>query len=93
MPDLRQAAAALRYRDGMKAPVMVAKGKGLLAEEIVRRATEAGIFVHRSAELVTLLMQLDLDERIPPALYRAVAEVLVWVQRLDAGLEPLPQDR
>ena len=83
MPDLRQVAAALRYREGMKSPVLMAKGRGLVAEQILRRAREAGIYVHESAELVALLMQVDLDERIPPSLYRAVAEILVWVYQLD----------
>lgn len=85
MADLRQATAALRYLEGMKAPVLVAKGRGLVAEEILRRAKEAGVYVHESPELVALLMQIDLDERIPPALYRAVAEILVWVYQLDRG--------
>lgn len=69
----------------MKAPVLVAKGRGLVAEEILRRARQAGVYVHESPELVALLMQIDLDERIPPALYRAVAEILVWVYQLDRG--------
>jgi len=85
MADLRQTAAALRYREGMKVPVLVAKGRGLVAEEIVRRAKEAGVYVHESPELVSLLMHIDLDERIPPSLYRAVAEILVWVYQLDRG--------
>ncbi len=93
MANLRQAAAALRYREGMRAPVLVAKGRGLVAEQIVRRAKEAGVYVHESAELVGLLMQVDLDERIPPSLYRAVAELLVWIYRLEHGgaTPPLPQ--
>lgn len=86
----RLAAAALRYREGMRAPVLVAKGRGRMAEEIVRRAREAGVFVHESSELVGMLMQLDLDERIPPELYRAVAEILVWAYRLDRGLPAGP---
>ena len=85
MADLRQAAAALRYREGMKSPVLVAKGRGLVAEQILRRAREAGIYVHESADLVALLMQVDLDQRIPPSLYRAVAEILVWVHQLERG--------
>ena len=85
MPDLRQTVAALRYKNRMEAPVLVAKGRGLVAEEILRRAGEAGVYVHQSAELVGLLMQVDLDERIPPALYRAVAEVLAWVYKLEHG--------
>jgi len=90
MVNLRQAAAALRYREGMDAPVLVAKGRGLVAEQIVRRAKEAGVYVHESAELVGLLMQVDLDERIPPSLYRAVAELLVWIYRLENGSTSAP---
>lgn len=81
--ELRQAAAALRYRGALVAPMLVAKGQGLLAEEIIRRAKEAGVYVHSSPELVGLLMQIDLDERIPPQLYSAVAEVLAWVWQLE----------
>jgi flagellar biosynthesis protein len=76
-------AVALRYGEGDPAPVVVAKGRGLVADEIVRRAREAGIFVHDSRELVALLMQVDLDARIPPALYLAVAELLAWLARVD----------
>lgn len=78
-------AVALRYAEGDAAPVVVAKGRGLVAEEIVRRAREAGIFVHDSRELVALLMQVDLDARIPPTLYLVVAELLAWLARVDRG--------
>jgi flagellar biosynthesis protein len=80
-----RSAVALRYADGDAAPTVVAKGRGLVADEIVRRAQEAGVFVHDSRELVALLMQLDLDERIPPALYVAVAELLAWLAAVDRG--------
>jgi len=39
--------------------------------------------VHNSPDLVKLLMQVNLDEQIPPQLYLAVAEVLAWLYRLD----------
>lgn len=84
-PDPPRTAVALRYADGDAAPVVVAKGRGLVADEIVRRAQEAGVFVHDSRELVALLMQVDLDERIPPALYVAVAELIAWLARVDHG--------
>jgi flagellar biosynthesis protein len=64
----------------------VAKGRGAVAEEIVRRARDAGVFVHESSDLVALLMQVDLDQRIPPALYVAIAELLAWLSRVDSGL-------
>lgn len=83
--DRRQHAVALTYEAKDGAPRVTAKGSGRIAEEIISRAREAGVFVHESPELVSLLMQVDLDERIPPALYAAVAEVLAWIYRLEQG--------
>ena len=81
--DPNSTAVALAYREGQIAPKVVAKGRGLIAEEIIKRAKEAGIYVHESSELVALLMQVDLDDRIPPQLYVAVAELLAWLYRLE----------
>jgi flagellar biosynthesis protein len=81
--DAPGTAVALSYQQGDAAPRVVAKGRGLIADEIVARAREAGVFVHESPELVGLLMQVDLDTRIPPQLYVAVAELLAWVYRLE----------
>ncbi len=90
-PELR-AAVALTYGSGDGAPRVVARGRGLLAEEIIRRANENEVFVHQSTELVALLMQVELDREIPPSLYTAIAELLAWLYRLDAGLSPaLPE--
>ena len=85
-PDPRQLAIALAYRTGQSAPKVVAKGRGLLAETIIQRAKEAGVYVHESPELVSLLMQVDIDQHIPPELYRAVAELLAWIYRLEHGV-------
>lgn len=81
----RALALALAYAPGDLAPKVVAKGKGLIAEEIIRRAREAGVFVHESPELVTLLMQSNLDDHIPPQLYVAIAELLAWIYKLEKG--------
>jgi flagellar biosynthesis protein len=90
-PDPREVAVALAYRAGQAAPQVVAKGRGLIAETIISEARAHGIYVHKSAELVSLLMQVDLDQHIPPQLYRAVAEVLAWLYKLEAGAAlPLP---
>ena len=78
-----QNAVALAYNTNQAAPVVVAKGSGLIAEAIISRARESGVFVHESKELVSLLMQVELDQQIPPALYRAVAELLAWLYRID----------
>lgn len=87
-PD--HAAVALVYREGQSAPQVVAKGNGLIAEAIIARAREAGVYVHESPELVSLLMRVDLDQHIPPQLYVAVAELLAWLYRVEQGLTAPP---
>lgn len=89
--EARQAAVALAYHAGQAAPKVVAKGCGLIAETIIARARESGVYVHESPELVSLLMQVDLDQRIPPQLYVAIAELLAWLYRLERG-EATPAD-
>ena len=85
----RALAVALAYAPGDAAPRVVAKGKGLIAEEIINRAKSHGVYVHESPELVTLLLQVDLDEHIPPQLYVAVAELLAWLYRIEEkGIMP-----
>lgn len=83
----RQAAVALAYRSDGAAPTVVAKGRGLLAQTIIERARECGVYVHESPELVSLLMQVDLDQHIPPELYLAVAELLAWLYRMERSGE------
>jgi flagellar biosynthesis protein len=76
-------AVALAYQTGDAAPKIVAKGRGLIADEIISRAKEHGVFVHESKELVSLLMKVELDQDIPPALYRVVAELLAWLYHIE----------
>ena len=84
-PPSRQMAVALAYRNGDAAPKVVASGRGLIAQAIIERARENGVFVHESEELVSMLMQVELDQHIPPQLYLAVAELLAWLYRLERG--------
>lgn len=85
--DNRQSAVALSYADKTKAPVVVAKGYGVVAESIMREARANGLYVHASADLVKLLMQVDMDQQIPPQLYLAVAELMAWIYRLEGDAE------
>lgn len=83
--DPKRSAVALAYKETDAAPRVVAKGRGLIADEIIAKAREHGVFVHESPELVGLLMQIDLDDRIPPQLYAAIAEILAWLYSLENG--------
>lgn len=82
MKDRGPSAAALEYRAGEdEAPRVTALGRGAMAERIIAAARAAGVPVREDAALVELLLRLDLDERIPPELYRAVAEILAFLYR------------
>lgn len=80
----RQVAVALKYvMHEDPAPRVVAKGRGALAEAIVRLAKAHGVPVHPDRDLAEVLDRLDLDAFIPPELYRALAEVLAYVYRMN----------
>jgi len=81
-------AVALAYGAGAPAPVVVASGKGTIAEQIIQLAKDNGVYVHESKELVALLMDIDLDQEIPATLYRVVAELLSWLYQIEAALPP-----
>ncbi len=93
--DRRLRAVAISYdeKDAAEglAPRIVATGAAAIAETIIARARESGVPVHESRELVAALMNFDLDQRIPPALYVAVAEVLTWVYQLEHQLDSIPK--
>lgn len=80
-------AIALAYSQSDCAPRVVAKGKGRIAEQIIEKARENGIYVHESAEMVALLTQVDIDQNIPAELYLAVAELLAWLYKLENNPE------
>ncbi|KGP80906.1 EscU/YscU/HrcU family type III secretion system export apparatus switch protein [Paenibacillus sp. UMB7766-LJ446] len=84
-PDLiSKKAVALKYVPGeSEAPVVVAKGRGKVAEAILDKAKENGVPVQEDAALVEVLSKLDLDEQIPSELYQLVAEVLTYIYRAD----------
>jgi flagellar biosynthesis protein len=82
-PDERQKAIALKYdHEAGKAPLIVAKGMGEIAEQIIKLAEEHDIHIHESPELVEVLIRLELGDEIPESLYRAIAEVIAFAYSL-----------
>ena len=75
-------AVALRYTADLPAPVVVASGRGLLAEAIARAARENGVTIVHDAGLVDALITVDLGALVPEELYAAVAEVLAFAMHL-----------
>ena len=77
-------AAALAYdRSKDAAPRVSARGKGVIAERILDLAREHGVPIKEDPALAQVLSRLDIDEQIPVELYRAVAEILAFVYRLN----------
>lgn len=84
MSDRKRKAASLAYRpESDAAPRVTASGRGSVAERIVQVAREAGVPVHEDPALAEVLSKLDPGEEIPPETYRAVAEVLAFLYRVD----------
>jgi flagellar biosynthesis protein len=76
-------AIALQYKPGdQAAPRVVAKGQGVIAEQIIALAEENGVHIHESPELVELLIRLQVGDEIPETLYRAIAEVIAFAYSL-----------
>lgn len=84
----RKKAAALKYdHEKNKAPVVSAKGQGLIAEEIIRRAKEHGIEIREDPNLVEALSKVELYTEIPESLYKAVALILAEVYKINEKLK------
>jgi flagellar biosynthesis protein len=82
--DKSPKAVALKYdRAKDKAPRVIAKGRGDIAEKIIEIAKEHDVPLYEDKNLIQILEALDLETEIPPELYRAVAEVLAFIYRLN----------
>jgi flagellar biosynthesis protein len=83
--DVHRRAAALGYdSETDEAPRLLAKGAGELADRIIELAKEHGIPIREDRDLVAVLARLDLDQEIPAELYKAVAELLAFVYRVNS---------
>jgi flagellar biosynthesis protein len=89
----RKKAVAMKYQPGVdgkrtEAPVVLAKGAGLIAEKILRLAEESGVYIHEDADMVEILAGLEVGSEIPEELYEAVAKVLALVYKLNRKKMP-----
>lgn len=82
-PVARKTAVALSYTKGEEAPKIVATGKGLVAERIIEQAQEYDVPLYEDGKLASTLSALEIGDMIPPELYEVVAEILVFVDKMD----------
>lgn len=88
---MRKKAAALKYdMESGKVPQVVAKGRGKIAERIIELAKENGVTIKEDPNLVEMLSTLDIYQEIPESLYKAVAEILAELYKIN---NKLPQKK
>ena len=80
-----QLAVALHY-DNAGAPRVVAKGRGSIGEKIIEVAKAHDIPIEENEMLAGALSNVELGDEIPAELYKAVAEVLIFVLRLSGQI-------
>jgi flagellar biosynthesis protein len=86
----KNSAVSLKYRpESDSAPRVTAKGKGKIAEKIIKIAKEHDIYIHEDPDLIEVLSQLDINEEIPHDLYIVVAELLAFVYSLNKNVSRL----
>ena len=81
--DKNKTAVAIEYNPGEDAPKIIATGKGWVADKMLEVAKETGVPVHKDEKLAKTLSKLELGEYIPTELYQVVAEVLLFVDKMD----------
>ncbi|MBW2186988.1 MAG: EscU/YscU/HrcU family type III secretion system export apparatus switch protein [Deltaproteobacteria bacterium] len=87
--DKHKKAIAIKYdKEQGDAPVVLASGKGQIAEQIIKAAREAGLEITQDADLAELLAKVSVGTEIPVELYQAVAEVLSFVYRVNKRQQP-----
>ncbi len=80
--DKSKLAVALKYERGKnEAPLVAAKGKGYIAQQIIELAKANNVEIRRDTDLVMLLEKLDINTPIPLEAYAAVAEILAYVYK------------
>ena len=87
--EKKKKAVALMYEPGSQAPQVVASGKGLVAEKIIETAKQSDVPLYKDTNLAETLLNLDIGDCIPPELYGVVAEILVYVDKMDKIKEKL----
>ena len=77
-------AIAIKYdKDSKKAPMIIASGKGKVAEKILNLAEENEIPMVQDKKLSKLLSSIKIKTEIPPKLFKLVAEILAFIFYLE----------
>ena len=77
-------AAVIKYDEETgKVPIVVAQGKGHVAQQIIELAQKNNIHMQEDSALVANLLDMDLGDNIPPQLYSVMAEILLLIEEIE----------
>ena len=82
----KNSVVALKYENGFKAPKVIAKGEGYVAEKILEVAKENDVFIHTDKNLAENLGRLELGSDVPPELFEIVAQIYIFADKIDTIL-------
>ena len=81
-------AIALKYEPPKhEAPIVTAKGQGIVAERIIAIAKKQRIPIKDDPDLIQILSQLELGEQIPHPVYQVVAEIFAFIYHLNKSYQ------
>ena len=72
-------AVVLKYPEGCLAPIITAKGTGIVAQKIIEEAEKQNVFITENLELVNLLDSCDTGTLIPEETWEAVAIIFSFI--------------
>ena len=85
---MREKAVALRYdKEQEKAPRVLAKGEGESAKNIIKIAQLHKLPIKKDADLIELLLKVEIDKEVPQELYKAVAELFSYIYKITNNME------
>jgi flagellar biosynthesis protein len=91
---MKRKAAALKYSNGGgKAPEVLAKGRGVVAEKIIAKAEEFDVPFFKNEALADSLLDVNINDEIPPSLYKAVAEVFIWLLNSEKKAQIIEEEK
>ncbi|MCT4586070.1 MAG: EscU/YscU/HrcU family type III secretion system export apparatus switch protein [Peptostreptococcaceae bacterium] len=83
MGDIKKAVAIGYKEESMDAPTILASGKGFVADNIIKKASEEEVTVYEDEKLVDELIDVEIGREIPDKLYELVSKVLVFIEEVD----------
>ncbi|MCR4941196.1 MAG: FlhB-like flagellar biosynthesis protein [Campylobacter sp.] len=83
LDNIKKKAVALGYNKAKdNAPKVIASGKGEVANNILRLAEQYDIPIKHDPDLIEVLSKVEINQEIPPNLYKAVAEIFSFLYKI-----------